>query len=156
MYRVIIKFSTITCPVCIVIHESTIPMFISSHSITLSKVKLTVILQTWVEKVGLMGHFDPTNPTYGVLAYSLMQRRELLFCNFFSFLLENTLEPLMNLDPLLLPLLVNICPPKSLPEVFLVSPIYLSAARILKYVQDTQHKFHHDEVRTKSLQVVTT
>ncbi len=61
--------------------------------------------------------------------------------NFFRIFEEDydTLEPLVVLDPLLLPLLVNVCCPEDLPVVFSVIPPYLSAARIVKLVKDGGH-----------------
>lgn len=48
----------------------------------------------------------------------------------------NILKPFLILDPLLLPLLVNICSLEDLPVVFSAIPTYLSAARLLKHVKD--------------------
>lgn len=45
------------------------------------------------------------------------------------------LWPLTSLDPLLLPLLVKMCPPEELADVFSVLPPYLSAAYLLELVK---------------------
>ena len=45
------------------------------------------------------------------------------------------LWPLTSLDPLLLPLLVKICPPEELADVFTVLPPYLSAAYLLELLR---------------------
>lgn len=42
------------------------------------------------------------------------------------------LKPLVILDPLMLPLLVHVCPIEELPGVIAVIPPYLSAARLVK------------------------
>lgn len=57
------------------------------------------------------------------------------------------LKPFVTLDPLFLPLLVNMCSVEDLPMVFSVIPTYLSAARLLKYVKDVKRYYTFDEVR---------
>lgn len=46
------------------------------------------------------------------------------------------LQPLIQLDHLLLPLLVNICPSDELPKLFCFLPPYLSAAWLSAKVKD--------------------
>jgi hypothetical protein len=42
--------------------------------------------------------------------------------------------PFLTLDPLLLPMLVNVCPPVELPAVIAVIPTYISTAKILNMI----------------------
>lgn len=48
--------------------------------------------------------------------------------------LRNELKPLSQLDPLLLPLLVYICPYRELSELFSLIPTYLSVAYLNELV----------------------
>ena len=70
------------------------------------------------------------------------------YCYICSILTEkyDTLEPLIALDPLLLPLLINICDPDDLASVFSVIPTYLSAARVLKHVKSLKRPLNDTQV----------
>ena len=63
----------------------------------------------------------------------------LIYCDVLlsSILKENysILEPLIRLDPLLLPLLVNVSRMDDLPDVFSVIPTYLAVAKLFSIVK---------------------
>ena len=57
------------------------------------------------------------------------------------------LQPLIYIDPLLLPMLAYSCQQEELPAVFRVLPTYLSVALIMKlYLPPNKHHINVDEV----------
>lgn len=66
--------------------------------------------------------------------------------------LHHELKPLVQLDPLLLPMLVYICPNHELPKLLLIIPTYLSVAWLYELV-DPHGQYSSNALTTNEVSV---
>ena len=71
----------------------------------------------------------------------------------FNSIVFDDLQPLIKLDPLLLPQLVSICPTEELPSFIELIPTYLSAAWLSHWLEKSRD-LNNEEVKLKDKYVL--